>query len=167
MTSANDRYAGLCDYVYISAHLDKQGWVVDLRELCGIRGILQQITETPAVVARPSSSCANSVERPVASDCAETARMPAASTSVSDALKTFCTPPKRSTRLRPRLGPKPSVKDSASHCTAKLSPGLDVTTRASATLSPPHRCNWRTLTLAKNAVKVSRHTSLVRLNIEQ
>src|SRR4029077_3451664 len=97
----------------------------------------RQTTETPDTAARPNSSCASSIERPVASDWAEAAWIPAASNSVSDALKTFCTPPMCSTRLRPRLAPNPGVKDRASQCKARLSLGLEITAKASGTSSPP------------------------------
>src|SRR6478609_3506426 len=89
--------------------------------------------------------------------------MPVASSSVSDALKTFCTPPKCSTSRRARVGPRRGVRASASHCKARLSLDFGITARASGTSPPPRHS--RTLTSAKNDVKVTRHTPLLRLNI--
>src|SRR4051812_37632569 len=48
-------------------------------------------------------------------DCAETAGNPAASSSVSDARKTFSTVPKRASRRLQRVGPSCGVRLSASH----------------------------------------------------
>ena len=69
----------------------------------------------PALTAFPSSSCASSTERPVASDCAAPAGNPAASSSVKDALNTPSTPPKNSTSRLARVGPKPGVNVKATH----------------------------------------------------
>src|SRR3954466_3499473 len=73
----------------------------------------------PAEVARIISSCAISMDLPVPIDCAETACKPHASSSVSDARKTFSTPPKWSTRRRERVGPSPGVSPSAIHLVAR------------------------------------------------
>lgn len=69
----------------------------------------------PALAALPSSSCASSIDRPVASDCAAPAGNPAASSSVKEALDTPSTPPKNSTSRLARVGPNPGVKVKASH----------------------------------------------------
>ena len=61
-----------------------------------------------------NSSCASASDFPVASDCAETARMPLASSSVRLACKTRSAVPKCSTSFRMRDGPNPWVSASAS-----------------------------------------------------
>src|ERR1700690_381126 len=56
------------------------------------------------------------MERPVPSDCAETARSPAVSSSVKEARNTACTLAKNSITRRALVGPKPGVRAMASHC---------------------------------------------------
>src|SRR5271169_2407098 len=56
------------------------------------------------------------MERPVPSACAETARSPAASSSVREARNNACTLPKNSITRRALVGPKPGVNARASHC---------------------------------------------------
>src|SRR5579872_1380675 len=58
------------------------------------------------------------MERPVPSDCAETARKPAASNSVREARNRACTLPKKSITRRAFVGPNPGVRARASHCVA-------------------------------------------------
>src|SRR5712691_1981268 len=70
---------------------------------------------TPAAAAFAASSCANSTECPVPSDCADCTGRPAASSSVSEALRTDSMLPKNSTSLLARVGPSPGVRVRASH----------------------------------------------------
>src|ERR1700732_5175393 len=90
--------------------------------------------------------------------------MPVASSSVSDALKMFCTPPKCSTSRR-MVGPRRGVRARASHCKARLSLGLGTKARASGISSPPHRLIRGLYTSAKNDVKVTRHMALLKSTI--
>src|SRR5437899_10618716 len=62
--------------------------------------------------------------------------MPIASSSVRDALKIFCTPPRSSAKRRAFVGPNPGVKASASHWRVGASPVLAGVSTASDTQPP-------------------------------
>src|ERR1700730_2345730 len=62
---------------------------------------------------------------------------------------------------RAHVGPRRGVRARASHCKARLSLGLGQTARASG---PSTSSDSRTLTSAKNHVKVTRHTVLLKSN---
>src|SRR5438270_9935121 len=69
----------------------------------------------PAEVARSNSSSASAVDLPKAMDWADSARSPAASSSVSEAWNMAETFSKCCNRPRARVGPRPGVSESASH----------------------------------------------------
>ncbi len=78
----------------------------------------------PADRARVISSSAACHYAPVPIDWAEAAMIPVASSSVSEALNTAATSPKRSTNRRDLVAPIPGVNASASHCSVRSSATL-------------------------------------------
>ena len=101
---------------------------------------------TSAAAARAISSRASSADLPVAIDCAETAGIPEASSSVNEARKTAADEPKCSTSFLVRVGPRPGVSEIASHSSKFVTCG--------------DAAVWdtkRTVLTGANRVKVIRH----------
>src|SRR4051812_23534423 len=126
----------------------------------GYAGSSRLTTWIPALAALPNSSCASSIDRPFASDCAAPAGNPDASSSVKDALNTPSTPPKNSTSRLARVGPKPVVKVKASHNVrfGRFEAEARSVDSETATLGkkPPQQ-SCRLYAARKMRVKVTRH----------
>lgn len=89
------------------------GRVVDFLQACWVFGSLSEMILARASIAFPHSSWASSIDFPVAIDCAETARIPVASSSVRLAWKTRSAVPYCSISFLIRDGPSPGVSDNA------------------------------------------------------
>jgi hypothetical protein len=82
MLSAHHRDSGLGQHLSIPFLEEDHQSVVDFLQPRGYSGSLSEIISAPASAAFAHSCCANSSDFPVASDFAETARLPVASSSV-------------------------------------------------------------------------------------
>ena len=167
MARAHDRDARLGDRIHISAHIKDERRIVDLLQLRGIGGIIQ--ADDGDAGRRNAPHFVVGQLHGLAGARATAPKRPesrSASSSVSEALKTLLhaaemlDQPARPGGTQPRgQGKGQPLQGQAFAGFGTRQPGLP------PLRPPPHRLTGGLYTSAKNDVKVTRHTPLLKLNI--
>ena len=114
MTRTDNCDSGFRQELNAAAHEQNDGRIVDFFQAQRIFGVAERMILAPISAALAHSCCASSSDLPVAIDCADTACIPVASSSVKLAVSRRPGLPKCSTNFFARVGPRPWVRESTS-----------------------------------------------------